>query len=157
MNRTVSVVLGLLLATAGSAAGQAMAPARPDAVDQLVVSLGALGTGRVTQGATSGHIGLFSSDLPRMLVTSPQAERYAHIFARDSRVGRPLLLAGAALLAGGLTAYVTRHGHLGMGGRETAAFGAGAVAFMYGADLLDTSRQALRSAVDEYNRTAAEH
>ena len=156
MNRSLSFALALVLATAVSAAAQAMAPEEDASARALVLSLGPLATGSVSQGTTVGHIGLFSSDLSRILASSPEAARYAQVFSRDSHIGRPLVLVGVGLVVGGLAAYVTRHGQLGMGGREIAAFGVGGVAMMYGADRLSASRRALRSAVDEYNRTSAE-
>lgn len=153
MTRSLSFALALVVATAGSAAAQAMAPASPPG-EELTISLGPLATGSISRGENVGRIGLMGSDLQRVLQASPEAERYARLFTRDARIGRPLLLAGAGLVVGGLTAYVAHHGQLGMGGREIAAFGAGGVAFMLGADRLSASRRALRRAVDEYNLTA---
>lgn len=148
--------LALMLAGTAAAAQQMVSPpeqmkATPGAY-QLTVALGPLGTGKILERERVGTIGLFHSDLAQVVSTSPEAERAARVFARNQMIGRPTLLLGAIAVVGGLAAYASRSGAVGIGGREAAAIAVGAGGLMYGADRLVVSRRALSQAIGAYNR-----
>lgn len=158
MFRSLSIAaLALAFAGTAAAAQQMVAPneqvkATPG---QLTIALGPLGTGRIMERDRVGSIGLFHSDLAQVVSASPEAERAARVFARNQMIGRPTVLIGAIALVGGLAAYASRGGPVGIGGRELAAIAVGTGGLMYGADRLVVSRRALAEAIGAYNRDRA--
>lgn len=149
---TLALAVVLLLVTGNSSNAQQPAPQAAAADRLLQVNLGVLGTGRIVEGSSVGSVGLFHSDLATVVAGSPEAERYARVFARNQAIGRPLVLLGSAAIIGGFAAYVARAGQLGVGGREAAAIGLGTGVALYGANRLIVSQRALATALEVFNR-----